>query len=160
MFVFLLLVRDCSSMESCNNRSESPCLRTADSFRQLDVFGENRHPLCMNRTQVRVFENSHKKCFCCLLQSDDGCSLPLQKRPSELTNFFHQPENMVAHVERTLCMHHACMERTAKLFASQKHSRNQLTSEKAISESTIQSTSGTVLSDEEPLSLVDTDGVF
>lgn len=50
-------------------------LLAADSSGQQHVSDHNGDPLCMNRAQIAILENSKQVCFCAQLECIDNCAL-------------------------------------------------------------------------------------
>ena len=51
------------------------CTFSTDSSSQLDVFGHDGDPLCVNCAEIGVFEETNEVCFRSFLEGSDGCAL-------------------------------------------------------------------------------------
>lgn len=48
---------------------------STDTTSQLDIFGHDRHTLCMNGAQISILKESHQVGFCSFLQGQHGGGL-------------------------------------------------------------------------------------
>lgn len=72
-----------------NHQDDSSTFPTNASG-QLNVPGHDRNPLGVNRTEIRIFEQTHQVCFSCFLKCKNGMALKpqihLQQNKASLYN--------------------------------------------------------------------------
>ena len=66
------------------------CTLSSDSSCQLDVFGHNGDPLCVNGAEIGVFEEADQVCLRRFLQGSNRCALETQVGLEILGDFTYQ----------------------------------------------------------------------